>query len=69
MTSPGGQAAGGASTYEVLAIRYGTRQSRASKVFLSFRTYGEPDRVLGMDSTCCGGVRERCVLREMSSGD
>lgn len=49
MTSSGGEAAGGAATYEVLAVRYGTRQTRASEVFLNFHTYGEPDRVLGMD--------------------
>lgn len=36
-------------SYEVLAVRYGTRQARASDVFLSFPLYGEPDRPLGMD--------------------
>jgi glyoxylase-like metal-dependent hydrolase (beta-lactamase superfamily II) len=36
-------------TYEVLAVRYGTRQTSASDVFLNFGTYGEPDRPLGMD--------------------
>jgi glyoxylase-like metal-dependent hydrolase (beta-lactamase superfamily II) len=40
---------GGGSRYEVLAIRYGTRQARASEVFLNFHTYGEADRALGMD--------------------
>lgn len=35
--------------YEVLAVRYGTRQARASEVFLNYRSYAEPDRPLGMD--------------------
>lgn len=35
--------------YEVLAVRYGTRQARASEVFLNYHSYGEPDRPLGMD--------------------
>jgi hypothetical protein len=36
-------------SYEVLAVRYGTRQASAADVFLSFPVYGEPDRPLGMD--------------------
>jgi glyoxylase-like metal-dependent hydrolase (beta-lactamase superfamily II) len=36
-------------TYEVLAIRYGTRRTSAAEVFLSFPAYGEPDRPLEMD--------------------
>jgi glyoxylase-like metal-dependent hydrolase (beta-lactamase superfamily II) len=36
-------------SYEVLAVRYGTRQASAADVFLSFGVYGEPDRPLGMD--------------------
>jgi glyoxylase-like metal-dependent hydrolase (beta-lactamase superfamily II) len=39
----------GAETYEVLAVRYGTRQTSAADVFLNFALYGEPDRPLGMD--------------------
>jgi glyoxylase-like metal-dependent hydrolase (beta-lactamase superfamily II) len=35
--------------YQVLAVRYGTRQTRASEVFLNHHTYGEPDRSLSMD--------------------
>lgn len=35
--------------YEVLAIRYGTRQATASEVFLNHQSYGEPDRVMAMD--------------------
>jgi glyoxylase-like metal-dependent hydrolase (beta-lactamase superfamily II) len=35
--------------YQVLAVRYGTRQARASEVFLNYHLYGEPDRPLGMD--------------------
>jgi glyoxylase-like metal-dependent hydrolase (beta-lactamase superfamily II) len=36
-------------TYEVLAVRYGTRQARAHEVYLNYHAYGEPDRQLGMD--------------------
>jgi glyoxylase-like metal-dependent hydrolase (beta-lactamase superfamily II) len=36
-------------TYEVLAVRYGTRQASAADVFLNYSFYGEPDRPLGMD--------------------
>jgi glyoxylase-like metal-dependent hydrolase (beta-lactamase superfamily II) len=39
----------GGARYEVLAIRYGTRQTSAREVFLNFHTYGEPDRPLRMD--------------------
>jgi len=35
--------------YEVLAVRYGTRQTSAADVFLSYPVYGEQDRPLGMD--------------------
>src|SRR5215469_13456933 len=35
--------------YEVLAVRYGTRQAWAHEVFLNFHAYGEPDRPLRMD--------------------
>ena len=35
--------------YEVLAVRYGTRQTSAAEVFLNFHTYKEPDRPLRMD--------------------
>lgn len=49
MTSVSSMAAGSGSQYEVLAVRYGTRQARASEVFLNFHTYGEADRPLGMD--------------------
>lgn len=49
MTLSGDQGPASDSTYEVLALRYGTRQTRASEVFLNFHTYGEPDRPLTMD--------------------
>lgn len=39
----------GSEAYEVLAVRYGTRQTSAADVFLSYPVYGEPDRPLGMD--------------------
>ena len=35
--------------YEVLAVRYGTRQASAAEVFLNYHSYREPDRPLGMD--------------------
>jgi len=35
--------------YEVLAVRYGTRQASAAEVFLNFHAYREPDRPLVMD--------------------
>ncbi len=33
----------GSAGYEVLAVRYGTRVTRKSEVFLHFDLYGEPD--------------------------
>jgi len=36
-------------SYEVLAVRYGTRQASAADVFLNYSFYGEPDRPLAMD--------------------
>ena len=35
--------------YEVLAVRYGTRQTTAAEAYLNYHSYGEPDRALGMD--------------------
>jgi glyoxylase-like metal-dependent hydrolase (beta-lactamase superfamily II) len=35
--------------YEVLAVRYGTRQAWAHEVYLNYHAYGEPDRPLVMD--------------------
>lgn len=35
--------------YEVLAVRYGTRQASAAEVFLNYHVYHEPDRPLTMD--------------------
>jgi len=43
MTSPGD------SRYEVLAVRYGTRMTRKSEVFLHYGLYGEPDAAIQMD--------------------
>lgn len=34
---------------EVLAVRYGTRQTRKSEVYRDYGRYGEPDAPLGMD--------------------
>lgn len=39
----------GPDACEVLALRYGTRQARASEVFLNHHSYNEPDRTLAMD--------------------
>lgn len=38
-----------AAAYEVTAIRYGTREARASEIFLNFHSYQEPDRPVRMD--------------------
>ena len=32
--------------YEVLAVRYGTRQASAAEVFLNYHAYHEPDRLV-----------------------
>ena len=37
------------ATYEVLAVRYGTRLTRRSEVFLHYELYGEPDAEMRMD--------------------
>lgn len=36
-------------TYEVIAVRYGTRQTRRSAVYLNYHLYDEPDGPIGMD--------------------
>lgn len=38
-----------AGQYEVMAVRYGTRETRKSDVFLNFDVYGEPDARMQMD--------------------
>jgi len=38
-----------ADVYEVLVVKYGTRQARRSEVFLNYPIYGEPDAPIGMD--------------------
>ena len=45
--------------YEVLAIRYGTRESSAAEVFLNYHAYREPDRPLGMDYPLARGLARR----------
>lgn len=37
------------SQHEVLIVRYGTRMTARSDVFLNYHVYGEPDGPLGMD--------------------
>jgi glyoxylase-like metal-dependent hydrolase (beta-lactamase superfamily II) len=37
------------AAYEVLAVRYGTRMTTKSDVYLNFGVYGEPDSPIGMD--------------------
>ena len=39
----------GDDTYEVVIVRYGTRQANRSDVFLNYSVYGEPDGPIGMD--------------------
>lgn len=39
-------------TYEVVAIRYGTRTGHKGEIYLNYPTYGEPDGPLGMDYYC-----------------
>jgi glyoxylase-like metal-dependent hydrolase (beta-lactamase superfamily II) len=41
--------ADGSARYEVVAVRYGTRSTTKSDVFLHFGLYGEPDEPVGMD--------------------
>jgi glyoxylase-like metal-dependent hydrolase (beta-lactamase superfamily II) len=38
-----------AAQYEVLIVRYGSRQTARSGVFLNYGLYGEPDGPIGMD--------------------
>jgi glyoxylase-like metal-dependent hydrolase (beta-lactamase superfamily II) len=37
------------STYEVLAVRYGTRTATKAESYLNYHVYGEPDESFGMD--------------------
>jgi glyoxylase-like metal-dependent hydrolase (beta-lactamase superfamily II) len=37
------------AVYEVLAVRYATRQTTRREVFLNYGLYGEPDAPIGMD--------------------
>ncbi len=48
---PGGGAPDGAdgAAYEVFALRYGTRDTAKSEVYLNFHVYGEPDAPIRMD--------------------
>jgi glyoxylase-like metal-dependent hydrolase (beta-lactamase superfamily II) len=39
----------GASAWDVVAVRYGTRSTRKSECYLDFESYGEPDGPLEMD--------------------
>lgn len=39
-------------TYEVFAVRYGTRTGAKAEIYLNYQTYGEPDEPLGMDYYC-----------------
>lgn len=36
-------------TYEVFAVRYGTRETSAKEVFLNYESYHQPDRAMSMD--------------------
>ncbi|MQA09664.1 MAG: MBL fold metallo-hydrolase [Pseudonocardiaceae bacterium] len=37
------------SVYDVFAVRYGTRTTSKSEVYLNYHVYGEPDATVGMD--------------------
>jgi len=39
----------GPSVYEVVIVRYGTRETHRGDVFLNYPVYGEPDGPIGMD--------------------
>ncbi|MCP9984631.1 hypothetical protein [Actinomadura madurae] len=39
-------------TYEVIALRYGTRTGTKAEIYLNYAIYGEPDEPLGMDYFC-----------------
>ncbi len=39
-------------TYEVIALRYGTRAGEKGEIYLNYHIYGEPDEPLGMDYYC-----------------
>jgi glyoxylase-like metal-dependent hydrolase (beta-lactamase superfamily II) len=41
-----------AETYEVYAVRYGTRTGAKAEIYLNHHIYGEPDEPLGMDYYC-----------------
>lgn len=43
---------GPASSYEVLAVRYGTRVATKSESYLNYHVYGEPDASFAMDYFC-----------------
>jgi glyoxylase-like metal-dependent hydrolase (beta-lactamase superfamily II) len=40
------------ATYEVIALRYGTRMGAKGEIYLNYPIYGEPDEPLGMDYYC-----------------
>ncbi|WP_412517236.1 N-acyl homoserine lactonase family protein [Actinomadura madurae] len=40
------------ATYEVTALRYGTRTGTKAEIYLNYAIYGEPDEPLGMDYYC-----------------
>ena len=49
MSEPPSAAARASDTYEVTAVRYGTRATHKSDVFLHYGIYGEPDEPIEMD--------------------
>ncbi len=54
--------------YEVLAVRYGTRQASAAEVFLNYHAYHEPDRPLIVPATFDSGFSLRLMLKDMRIG-
>jgi glyoxylase-like metal-dependent hydrolase (beta-lactamase superfamily II) len=45
----GGESAGDRVSYDVIAVRYGTRSTTRSDIFLHYPLYGEPDAAARMD--------------------
>jgi glyoxylase-like metal-dependent hydrolase (beta-lactamase superfamily II) len=57
------------ATYEVIALRYGTRLGAKEEIFLNYAIYGEPDEPLGMDYYCwVARNAERTVMIDTGFG-
>lgn len=49
-------------SYEVVIVKYGTRETRKSDVFLNYAIYGEPDEPIRMDYFFWVVRNERCTI-------